>query len=250
MYPTEIVTLPSRGKYFPEGHPLRESGGKLEIKYMTAKEEDILTSTNLIKSGQVMDKFLESIVVHEGVDHKDLATGDIAAILVATRVFSYGKDYDISVGCPYCGEAIESAIDLTQLETPDEEDLIESNSDGTVTFEVPSGKRITIRYLSRRDEIEVDKQNEILEKKNLPKNLVTSRLKRIIVSIDGEDDPAHIAQEVQNMVVADVSEIRKQHNMITPTVDMSISVKCQNPECERTVEGELPISANFFWPDL
>ena len=100
MYPVEIINLPSGGKYYPEGHPLRETSGQLELKYMTAKEEDILTSTNLIQNGTVIDELLKSLIVHKGVKSADLTTGDINAILIASRVLAYGKDYEIEYDGP------------------------------------------------------------------------------------------------------------------------------------------------------
>ena len=101
-FPTEVIQLPSRGKFYPEGHPLRENGGKLDVKYMTAKEEDILTSSNLIANGTVVDKLMESLVVHEGVSYRDLTTGDANAVLMASRVLAYGKDYPVQI--PYPGD--------------------------------------------------------------------------------------------------------------------------------------------------
>ena len=100
MYPVETINLPSEGRYYPEGHPLRENSGQLEMKYMTAKEEDILTSTNLIQNGTVIDRLLDSLIIHEGVKASDLTTGDINAILIASRVLAYGKDYEIEYDGP------------------------------------------------------------------------------------------------------------------------------------------------------
>ena len=90
MYPVETINLPSEGKYYPKGHPLRENGGLQEKKNKTAKEEDNLTSTTLIQNGTVMDRLLDSLVVHEGVRPDDLPTGDLNAVLIAARVLAYG----------------------------------------------------------------------------------------------------------------------------------------------------------------
>ena len=86
-YPTETIDLPSGGKLYPQDSPL--SSGKIEIKYMTAKEEDILTSANLIKKGVVIDRLLDSIIVTEGVGIDDLILGDKNAIMVAARILAY-----------------------------------------------------------------------------------------------------------------------------------------------------------------
>ena len=72
-FPTEIIDLPSNGKCYPDSAPL--SKGKVEIKYMT-REEDILSSTNLIRKGVVLDKLFESIVVQDDVNIDDILIGD------------------------------------------------------------------------------------------------------------------------------------------------------------------------------
>ena len=107
-FPTEIVELPSKGHFYINGHPL--SSGKVEIKYMTAKEEDILTSENLIRQGTVIDKLLESLIVDKSIKVDDLLTGDKNALMVASRILAYGKDYDFE----YNG--VEQKVDLTTLD--------------------------------------------------------------------------------------------------------------------------------------
>lgn len=246
MYPTEVITLPSQGKYYPEEHPIKKSGGNLEIKHMTAKEEDILTSTNLIRKGLAMAKFLDSIIVHDGVGYEDLSSNDIVAVMIASRVLAYGKDYDVTVVCDRCGHETTEVVDLSQMETPD--DLVEPNFDGTLTFTLPTGRTVTIRVLTRGQEIQIEQENERIEKSGLPVNLVTSRLKKIIVELDGVTKPDEISNLVENMIVADSREIRKQYEKITPNIDTTVEIPCSN--CENIIGGELPITAKFFWPDL
>lgn len=248
MYPTEVIRLPSYGKFYPAGHPLRENGGKLEIKYLTAKEEDILTNTNLMKNGQTVDKLLESIVVHEGVDYRDLTGSDIEAVLMFSRVISYGKDYEVTMVCNHCSEQVSEVIDLTKLEAPDEEEVVEPNPDGTLRFQVPSGKMVTIKVLTRQDSLEVDRQIESAVSKGLSPSLITSRLKKIIVDIDGVTDRAQLSSMIENMLVADTTEVRKQYDLMTPEVDTYIEITCSN--CGKITGGEMPITAQFFWPNL
>ena len=114
-FPVESIDLPSGGKFYPEGHPLRS--GKIGVKYMTAKEEDILTSTNLIKKGTVLDKLMESLIVTKGVKPEDLLLGDLNAVMVAARILAYGKDYNVQLGCSSCGKRSDYAIDLSALQT-------------------------------------------------------------------------------------------------------------------------------------
>ena len=125
-YHSEIVDLPSKGKFYPSGHPL--SSGQVELKYLTAKEEDILTSTNLIQKGVVLDKLMDSIILTKGVTHEDFLLGDLNAVMVASRILGYGKDYPLTVTCPKCNTTTEHNVDLSQLETKDvpENDLTRS----------------------------------------------------------------------------------------------------------------------------
>ena len=146
-FPTEVIDLPSKGKFYPTGHPL--ASGQVELKYMTAKEEDILTSTNLIQKGVVLDKLMDSLIVTKNVTHEDFLLGDLNAVMVASRILGYGKEYPLNVTCPKCNTTSEHNVDLSQLETKDipENDL---------TFKLPvSGKTIKVRLLSRKIEKEI-----------------------------------------------------------------------------------------------
>ena len=247
LYPVETINLPSGGKYYPKGHPLRESGGQLELKYMTAKEEDILTSTNLIQNGTVLDRLLDSIVVHDGVTPTDLTTGDVNAVLIAARVLAYGKDYEVQIPCDSCGTPIDHVVDLTQLESPDE--LTEVDEDGCHQFTTDTGLDIVIRSLTRGDEISLLKNNKILDTKYNKRvsSAITSRLKVIVVSINGESDKNALMSIIDNLVVKDSKRIREELVKINPSVDMLLEVTCQ--ACDEITRGGMPIGLNFFWPD-
>jgi len=94
-FPTEVLSLPSKGLLYPKDSPL--SKGTIDVKYMTAKEEDILTSQNLIEQGVVIDRLLESVIVTPNVKLGDLLIGDKNAIMIGTRILGYGKDYPITI---------------------------------------------------------------------------------------------------------------------------------------------------------
>ena len=248
MYPVETINLPSGGKYYPKGHPLRENGGLLELKYMTAKEEDILTSTNLIQNGTVIDKLLESLVVHEGVKAVDLTTGDVNAVLLASRVLAYGKDYNVKFECQECQSPIEVVVDLTQLESPDE--LLDADDSGHCHFTTDNGLEIVIKPLLRGEELTIERNNKIVDTKynKRASSEVTSRLKTIIVSINGETDKNVLMSMIDNLVVADTKKIREELVKINPTVDTMLEFTCEN--CSHTMKGGMPIGVDFFWPDI
>ena len=152
-FPTEVIELPSQGKVYPEGHPL--SKGTVEIKYMTAKEEDILASQNLIRKGVVLDKLFESVVVQEGVETGDILIGDKNAILLATRILGYGSDYQVDITDPFTGENQRTSIDLSKIQTKEiDESLL--NRENKYEFELPlSKKKVVFKILTHKDEQDI-----------------------------------------------------------------------------------------------
>jgi hypothetical protein len=242
-YPTEVIDLPSKGVFYPEGSPLRS--GQIELKYMTAKEEDILTSTNLIQKGIVLDKLMDSLIVTKGVKSADLLVGDLNAVMVAARILGYGKDYPITVACPKCGNSIEETVDLTSLQTENEP------TDGKLdmTIVLPTSKaEVQLKILSRADELAIDKENQSLMKAN--GNIssdATSRLRAMILSVNGDNNKGKIWQFVENLLVKDARYLREQYRKMVPDVNFQVLVTCT---CgSDPVEVRMPIGTNFFWPD-
>jgi len=239
-FPTELIDLPSGGKFYPEGHPLKE--GKVELKYMTAKEEDILTSTNLIQKGVVLDKLMDSLIVTKGVTHEDFLLGDLNAVMVASRILGYGKDYPVNVTCPKCDTTAEHDVDLSQLETKE----ISVND---LTFTLPvSKKTLKVRLLTRKIEKDIQKELDALKKLKLSiEQEATTRLRHIIVEVDGSSDQKLIRETVDNMLVADTRAFREFYKSVTPDINFESTFVCESCS-ERTV---LPftIGVNFFWPD-
>ena len=154
--PTETVDLPSKGLCYPKDSPLAE--GKIEMKYMTAKEEDILTNANYIRQGTVIDKLLQALIVTP-IDYNELLVGDKNAILVAARILGYGKDYTFI----YNDE--EHTVDLSTIESkPLNEDLIKRGAN-EFKFQLPaSGNEVTFRFLTHRDEQDINSELEGLKK--------------------------------------------------------------------------------------
>lgn len=241
VYPTEVIDLPSKGMLYPEGSPLRS--GQIELKYMTAKEEDILTSSNLIQKGIVLDKLMDSLIVTKGVKSADLLVGDLNAVMVAARILGYGKDYPISVTCPECGKKIEEVVDLTTLGT---ENNLTENSDTTIVLPL-SKKQVKLKVLTRADEIAIEKENASLKKVNNMDSEATSRLRKMILSVDGDSSPGTIWAFVDSLLVRDARYLREQYKKMVPDVDFNINLTC---ECSSdAVTVRLPIGTNFFWPD-
>lgn len=241
-YPTEVIDLPSSGMFYPENSPLRS--GQIELKYMTAKEEDILTSSNLIEKGIVLDKLMDSLIVTKGVKSADLLAGDLNAVMVASRILGYGKDYDVTLICPSCGNQVEQTVDLTQLGTKNEP--TENVEDFSIVLPV-SKAQVVLKLLTRGDELKIEEENKKLKKTLGAVGASTARLRAIIESVDGDSSAGKIWSFVENMLVRDARFLREHYRTLTPDVDFEIEIDC---DCSDTPNmGRLPIGTRFFWPD-
>ena len=239
-FPTEMVELPSRGLLYPEEHPL--ASGEIEIKYMTAKEEDILTNQNYLKQGTVIDKLLQSLIVTK-FNYDDLLVGDKNALLIAARILGYGKDYTFTYG----GEDV--TVDLSLIPTNYlEEEILKEKGVNSFDFEVPTtGNVLTFKLLSGHDEKAIEA--EIKGMKRINKNAdssVSTRLKHQIIAIDGNDDKKKIREFVDNYFLArDSSAFRAYLKLINPDIKMTFIHEGDNGEKEVAI----PMEASFLWPD-
>jgi len=237
--PTETVELPSKGLLYPEGHPL--ASGTIEMKYMTAKEEDILTNQNYIANGTVIDKLLKSLIVTE-FDYNDLLVGDKNAIMIAARILAYGKDYEVDMN------GIKVSIDLSLIEPkPLSEDIAGGSTE--FTYSLPhSGNEVTFKLLTHADEMKIEREIKGLKKIDKQSSAeVTTRLKHMIVSINGSREVADVRKFVDNYLLAkDARAFREHYTQISPDVDLLVTYENANGTEEEAV---LPITVNFFWPD-
>jgi hypothetical protein len=246
-FPSEMIDLPSKGLMYPKGHPL--STGTIEMKYMTAREEDILTSANLIKKGVVIDQLLKSMILSD-VEYDDLYIGDKNAVMLSARVLGYGKDYECEVDCPECGDTEKDCnFDLTSFEYKPIEDESFYNRENIYDFILPNSERpIQFRYLTHKDEDAISREVSRLQK--ISKGVspeMTTRLRYQIVSVEGDDSTETVANFVRNeLFAADSRALREYMTEKMPDVDFESAYVC--PSCGETSELELPISANFFWP--
>lgn len=245
-FPTEIIALPTRGLFYPEGHPLSE--GRLELKYMTAKEEDILTSTNLMRKGLVIHKLLESVVL--GVDVKDLLIADRDAVLISTRMLGYGSTYEGVVRCSNCTTENSVTVDLKEMEISDIDENV-ANHNNEFSFELPLSKSvITWKLLTHGDDLDIREELRALEQHSNPNEIrheITTRLRRIITSVDGETSAAKINAFVQTMPSRDSRALRAEIAKITPTITISTRMNCVR--CGHSEEVSVPMGLNFFYPD-
>ena len=240
QFPTEMVTLPSKGLLYPEGNPLKK--GEIEMKYMTAREEDILTNQNLIQNGTVIDKLLQSLIVTP-VNFNDLLTGDKNAILIAARILGYGADYEFE----YKGEKIN--INLTDIkDKPLDESLI-TEGKNEFSFTLPASKvNITFKLLTHGDEINIENEIKGLKKINKQSSAnLSTRIKHIITSVNGNYEKSAVREFVDTQLLArDSRSLRNYVDQIQPDIDLSYEYENNRGNLEKI---PIPIGINFFWPD-
>jgi hypothetical protein len=244
-FPTEVISLPSKGLTYPEGNPL--SKGELTIKLMTAKEEDILTSTNLLRKGIVLDKLLESIVVEPGVHINDLLIGDKNAILISSRILAYGPEYNVTITDPNENEPVDVVVDMTKLKIK-EIDESQLNRNNEYEFTLPkTGMNIKFKLLSHMDELAIQKDIEASEKALKQGNEITTRLRRVIIEVEGNRDLGYISNYVINQLqAADSRALRKHIQALTPDIDLSFEYT--SPFTGEKEALKVPIGLDFFYP--
>ena len=247
QFPTEEVTLPSKGLLYEEGNPLRS--GKIKMKYMTAREEDILTNQNLIQNGTVIDKLLQSLIV-DSIDFNTLLVGDKNALLVASRILGYGADYVVSLNNPSTNSEETVTIDLTGAEDKElDENLVKDNKN-EFEFILPSTKiPVTFNFLTHGDESKIQKELKGLKKINKNANPeLTTRMKHLLLSVDGDYEAKTIREFVdQRLLARDARALREYVREIMPDINLYFDIEFDNGHIEEDVL--VPIGLNFFWPD-
>ena len=238
--PTETVTLPSKGLLYPETSLLAK--GEIEMKYMTAKEEDILTNANYIRQGTVIDKLLQALIITP-IDYNELLVGDKNAVLIAARVLGYGKDY------VFTNNEVNITVDLSKLEDKVINESLYKRGVNEFTFALPhSNNNITFKLLTHGDEQKIEAEIKGLQKVNPNSSTdVTTRLKYIITSVNSNRDQKDIREFVDNYLIAkDARALREYYSKISPDINLMY-----NPDTDSyTGEGiAIPINLNFFWPD-
>tara|TARA_Y100000996_G_C22385551_1_gene586959 strand:+ start:71 stop:811 length:741 start_codon:yes stop_codon:yes gene_type:complete len=240
-FPTEVVELPSKGHFYMDGHPL--SSGKIEIKYMTAKEEDILTSQNLIQQGVVIETLLKSLVVDKTIKLDDMLIGDKNAIMVAARILGYGKNYKFE------WDGQDQDVDLSKLESVEIDFSKHPKGENKFSFDLPNSKRqIEFKLLTGKDESEIDLEVKAREKiTKAQSSALTTRFKHMILSVDGKSEKSYVNNFVDNEFLSlDSLAFREYLSTITPDVDMTATIV---DSTGKEIEVTIPVTYRFFWPN-
>tara|TARA_R110000744_G_scaffold66997_2_gene136833 strand:- start:6943 stop:7692 length:750 start_codon:yes stop_codon:yes gene_type:complete len=241
QFPTEEVTLPSKGLLYPEDSPLKK--GTVEMKYMTAREEDILTNQNYIENGTVIDKLLQSLIVTP-LDYNSLLIGDKNAILVAARILGYGAEYEFNYG------GKNHDINLTEMKDKPLDKSLVVNGINEFTYTLPASKiNITFKLLTHGDERKIDQELKGLKRLNKDSSFdISTRMKHIITSINGDRENKNIRKFVDEQLLArDARDLRNYIKEIQPDIDLSFDYEEKNGNFKKVT---IPVSVNFFWPDV
>ena len=252
-FPTEIIELPSKGLIYPQDNPL--SSGKVEMKYMTAREEDILTTQSYVRDGTVLDRLFKSMIMGNGnglsVKYDDLVVGDKNAIMVAARILGYGKDYQISINDPFSNKQQKETIDLSQFENKEYDGSNQTElHKNEFSYTLPNSQRVVVfKLATEASEKYVKRQLDISKKsKDKTSRELTTRLKSVIISVDGEVDKKYISDFVDNELFAlDSKSLRKYIKEVSPDIDLTYEF-ISDETGERREMG-MPMGASFFWPE-
>jgi len=254
VVPTEFVDLPSLGSYYGESHPLH---GKdtIEIKFMTAKEEDILTSQSLLEKGVALDRLVANLILDKAVRPQSLLTGDRNAILIAARCSGFGTDYETSITCPVCSSTskyiynLENAVSTSGLTLEElEENDIRSSGSGTFMVTLPKNPvEVEFQLLTGAEERAIADAAEKRRRKKEPEQMVTDQLKLIIISVNGYTDAALIDRFVESMTLTDTRYLREIYQKVNPNIELKEVFVCD--DCDHSDEFNFPFTTDFFWPN-
>ena len=249
--PTEIVQLPSRGLFYPAGHPL-EGVTEIEMKYMTAKEEDILTSRSLLKQGIALDRVVQNLIINPSIKVSDMLVGDRNALVVAARATGYGTDYTTKVTCPSCGTVGDFTFDIedpqqVEFEEAMARNFVERTTNNTLKIFLPMSEVVVeCKLLNTTDELQIFKETERNTRKKLPEANSTGLFRNYIISVNGDNSPLSVISFINSMPAKDARFLRITYAEVVPNIDLSQIYSCDG--CNYEADMEVPLTSDFFWP--
>jgi|TARA_R110000824_G_scaffold399688_1_gene605496 hypothetical protein len=246
--PTEIVDLPSKGLYYSENHPLHGKDS-VEIRFMTAKDEDILTSKSLLKKGIAIDRLLQNMIVDKSINVNSLLTGDKNALIVAARVTGYGSSYQTKISCPQCETSSNVEFDLEEgsMKEGEEVEGVEDQDDGTFIATTPRGNiAVRMKLLDGTAEKSLAQLTVRKKKNKQPESTLSDQLKMAIVDIEGQAEQPLVSMFIKSLPASDARYLRDVYARKMPNVDLKHEYECQS--CGYEQEMEVPFTSDFFWP--
>lgn len=245
--PTELVDLPTKGRFYPQGHPLHNVES-IEIRYMTAKDEEILTSQTLIQKGVAIDKMLQGLILDKKIKIEDMFMGDRNAIAMAARITGYEAEYKAPITCPQCGNKAQHEFNLLEVKSKEAAEDVQISDDGTFSITLPGTEIVVeLKMLTGVDEKGLKMAADKRRKHKMPESPLLDQLKAIIVSIDGDRDPHNVSKYIDTKLLAKHSKfIREEYARIVPNLDIEQDFECE--ACGTFSKVTIPFTGNFFWP--
>ena len=246
--PRDFVMLPSKGRIYPPDSPLHNME-EIEVRHLTAADEDILTSRALLRSGKAIDTMLSNVLMNKSINVDELISGDKNAILTFLRITGYGPEYPVEIDCPGCNDTIKHEFDLSKLTMRFLDVLPVASGENRFSFQLPSGLEIQFKLLNSAEDAQITEEQEKLKRTTsspLEKN-VTTKYKHQLISVDGNEDQTYINNFVNAMNLRDSRAFRTYLEEIEPDVDMKQDFKCRM--CGHTEEVDIPVTVGFFWPE-
>lgn len=245
---TFLLKLPTKGLYYPEGHPFHDKE-TIEIKMMTTKEEEILTNVSYNENEVVMDKLLESVVVADNFSPKDIFETDQLAIIIGSRIDAYGEEYPAIINCESCEKDYQVTIDLDKMLENVDDSEVELTAKNTLIVELPKSKKVVeYKVLLPSEAASIDRTVEKMQKMNIKASVTTEFYKRIIVSVDGDTSRDEINKFISELRIMDSRFLAAKYSKSLPMLNTTFSSTCSH--CSHEQEGGMPIQANFFFPEL
>ncbi len=250
VIPTDMVDLPSKGKFYPSEHPLHNCD-TIELKQMTAKEEDLLTSRTLLKKGVVLDRLLQSLIVDKRIKPEHLLVGDRNAIVIAIRIAGYGSEYTTSITCPACSQKQKKTFNLFNFDIhhgDEANEVVTDNADGTFSTVLPkTGLTVNFRLLTGKDEKFLTSGVKQDRQRNSHEQNVTRQLRSMLISVNGNSTAQALNYLIDNIPSLDSRHLRLAYKTAAPNVELKDNFICE--ACDHEQEMEVPLTADFFWPD-
>ena len=248
--PTHFVDLPSEGRLYPSDSPLHKVES-VEMRYMTAKDEDILTNKSLIKNGTVLDRLLQGLLVDKAIKPEDFLVGDKSALIIQARINGYGSEYEAKVACPSCGTIDNFEFDLEQAydkKSLDFDNLSAAKTDSNtfITTVLLSNAEVEIRLLTGKDEKIIANTNRMRTKNKMPELTLTEQMLYYIVSVNGNSDRSYLSAFIDTMPALDAKHLRTVYKEINPAVELVQQFECNACGYEQALE--VPFTSEFFWP--
>ena len=248
--PTEFVELPSGGKYYPPEHPLHNQE-TIEIRLMTAKDEDILSSQALLKKGLAIDRLIEGLIVDRRIAADSLLVGDKSAVIISARAGAYGSDYETRVTCPACSSHSQHSFDLDSVKVYHGDEWsdfdIQNSGNGTFVVTLPKTQaNVEVRLSTGKDEKYLQALQKKRKKYNMPMGMSTETMKVFVVSVNGNNNAQQVSNFIESMPAYDSRYLRTCYKKVTPSIDTRHDFSCT--ECGFETELEVPFTTDFFWP--